>query len=219
MATLLLRFSAPMQAWGTQSDFGHRHTGREPSKSGVIGLLCAALGRPRSAPVDDLAALRMGLRVDKEGMVRRDFHTAGKSGYYKVDGSVERKNPIISERYYLHDAKFLVGLEGDFNLLSGLQHALMRPVWFLFLGRKACIPSERIWLPDGLQDVPLLTALHTYAWLGGAEAPAEHLRLVVEDEAGAIVRNDQPMGFAARRYLPRRMTVDSVILPQQSDEE
>ena len=65
MATLLLRLQGPMQAWGVQSRFGVRDTGREPSKSGLIGLLCAALGREREAPLDDLASLNMGVRIDK----------------------------------------------------------------------------------------------------------------------------------------------------------
>ncbi|MCC6313005.1 MAG: type I-E CRISPR-associated protein Cas5/CasD, partial [Thermomicrobiales bacterium] len=75
MHTLLLRLAGPMQAWGTQSRFTERDTGLEPSKSGVIGLLCAALGRERTDPVDDLAALTMAVRVDIEGVVRRDFQT------------------------------------------------------------------------------------------------------------------------------------------------
>ena len=45
MAVLLLRLSAPLQAWGTEnSKFEIRKTGREPSKSGIVGLLAAALG-------------------------------------------------------------------------------------------------------------------------------------------------------------------------------
>lgn len=44
MATLLLRLAAPLQAWGADSKFETRKTGREPTKSGVIGLLAAALG-------------------------------------------------------------------------------------------------------------------------------------------------------------------------------
>ena len=84
-----------MQAWDVQSHFTFRLTGLEPSKSGVIGLLCAALGKPRDeAPNDgfptlkELAALKMGVRVDREGRMRRDFHTAGISkngggGYLK----------------------------------------------------------------------------------------------------------------------------------------
>ena len=48
MSTLLLRLAGPMQSWGTQSRFTIRDSGLEPSKSGVIGLLCAALGKPRT---------------------------------------------------------------------------------------------------------------------------------------------------------------------------
>ena len=72
MHTLLLRLSGPLQSWGVQSRFSIRDTGLEPSKSGVVGLLCAALGRPRSAPVDDLAALQMGVRVDQQGHLTYD---------------------------------------------------------------------------------------------------------------------------------------------------
>jgi CRISPR system Cascade subunit CasD len=218
MATLLLRLSAPLQAWGTQSNFSHRDTGREPSKSGVIGLLCAALGRPRSEPVDDLAALQIGIRVDQEGLVRRDYHTAGKGGYYKVDGGIERKSLMTSERYYLHDARFLVGLQGDSSLLESLQAAVMNPAWFLFLGRKACVPAERVWLPDGLLDVPLLEALQIYPWLGTTDPRPETLRVLIEDPGGSQVRNDQPLAFATRRYLPRRMTMHRIACPQPNEE-
>ena len=52
----------------------------------------------------------MGVRVDKEGSVLRDWQTAGKGGYLKASGPLERKNLIPSSRYYLSDAAFLVGL-------------------------------------------------------------------------------------------------------------
>ena len=62
MATLLLRLAAPLQAWGADSKFETRKTGREPTKSGVIGLLAAALGLRRD---DREALLRLtGLRFD-----------------------------------------------------------------------------------------------------------------------------------------------------------
>jgi len=43
MPTLLLRLAGPMQSWGLSSRFTIRDTSLEPSKSGVLGLLCAAL--------------------------------------------------------------------------------------------------------------------------------------------------------------------------------
>jgi len=217
MATLLLRISAPLQSWGTQSHFSHRDTGREPSKSGIIGLLCAALGRPRPAPIADLRGLRMGLRCDQPGTILRDFHTAGQGGYYKVGGGIERRNPIVSERYYLSDAKFLVGLEGERGLLEELQAALQAPRWFLFFGRKAFLPAERVWLPDGLRDEGLQAALCQYPFLG-CQADGERLRLLLEDDSGEIVSNDQPLSFSPRRFIPRRLRSMFIPMPAAPQE-
>ncbi len=221
MPTLLLRCVAPLQAWDTQSNFNVRTTGREPTKSGIIGLLCAALGRPRRAPVEDLAALRMGVRADQEGVLLRDWHTAGKGGYLKAGGSIERKNLITSTRYYLSDAAFLVGLEGsDRALLERLHHALRHPRWMLYLGRKSCPPSLPVYLPDGLRDEDLRTALRTYPWIGQLEKRylsleeqnPRGLRVVIEDENGVIVQNDHPISFERfqRRFAPRRVRVEWV---------
>ena len=79
MATLLLRLAAPLQSWGADSKFEIRKTEREPTKSGVIGLLAAALGlrRDDAAGLQPLCGLRFGVRVDREGALLEDFHTAG----------------------------------------------------------------------------------------------------------------------------------------------
>lgn len=214
--TLLLRCSGPMQSWGTQSRFNVRDTGREPSKSGIIGLLCAALGRPRTEPVTDLAALKMGVRVDREGRLECDFHTAGKGGYYKVSGDVEKENLIVSNRYYLADACFLVGLEGEPALLEELHYALAHPVWPLYLGRKAFVPGEPVWLADGLwPDADLLSALAGYPWLGTRGVPPAQLRVVLEDPAGSVVVNDVPVSFVQRQrvFLPRRVSIHYIPAP------
>ena len=168
MSTLLLRCVAPLQAWDTQSNFGVRTTGREPSKSGVIGLICAALGRSRTEAVDDLAQLRMGVRVDQEGNILRDWHTAldvRKASGRRPPYPKHPKFTVTSNRYYLTDAAFLVGLEhDDQRFLQQIQNALNDPRWLLFLGRKSCPPSMPVYLPDGLQDAELLTALKNYSW-------------------------------------------------------
>lgn len=122
MHTLLLRLAGPMQSWGTHSRFSIRDTGREPSKSGVIGLLCAALGRPREEPVDDLARLLMGVRIDREGRLLRDFQTA--LDVVKASGA-RSDHAVLSNRDYLADADFLVGLCGNsLPLLQRLDDAL-----------------------------------------------------------------------------------------------
>jgi CRISPR system Cascade subunit CasD len=208
MNVLLLRLAGPMQSWGVQSRFTVRDTGLEPSKSGVLGLLCAALGRPRHDPVADLAALTMGVRVDQEGTLARDFHTAGKGGILRASGQVERDTLVVSTRYYLADARFLVGLAGEnLDLLCRLHSALRDPHWPLYLGRKAFVPGEPVWLTDGLlSSTSLDTALKTYPWLGSDHRrPEEQLRLVIEDPDGPEVRPDQPLSFAERRFASRHI--------------
>jgi len=208
MSTLLLRLSGPMQSWGVQSRFTVRDTGLEPSKSGVVGLLCAALGRRRDEPVDDLASLTMAVRVDQEGVLSRDYQTAGKSGFLRASGAVERNLVVVSSRYYLADARFLVGLAGENDPLLAQAHAALRdPHWLLYLGRKAFPPGEPVWLDDGFRrDQRLLEALTMYRWLGtDLRKRPDRLRVVLEDAEGPEVRPDQPVSFADRHFAPRRV--------------
>ena len=214
MSVLLLRLAGPMQSWGVQSRFTVRDTGLEPSKSGVVGLLCAALGRGRQEPVVDLASLTMGVRADQEGTMARDYHTAGKGGILKASGKIERKNVVVSTRYYLADARLLAGLETeDHDLLAKLHDALRDPHWPLYLGRKAFVPGEPVWMPDGLRPGETLAeALGCYPWLGcDPDKCPEQVRLVLEDPDGSEVRPDQPLSFAERRFAPRR--VSTVFIP------
>ncbi|MDR2515223.1 MAG: type I-E CRISPR-associated protein Cas5/CasD [Christensenellaceae bacterium] len=191
MSTLLLRFAAPMQSWGVSSRFTERSTGREPSKSGVIGLLAAALGRRRGEGIEDLNALRFGLRIDKAGVLLRDFHTA-----HAWEGRAARHS-FVSERHYLADALFLVGLEGDEELLKLLDAALQSPAFPLYLGRRSCPPAGRLSL--GLRDAPLEAALRAAPRLAADSPPLE---LVLDAADGSILSRDLPLSFdpAQRRY-------------------
>lgn len=163
MNVLLIRLAGPMQSWGTQSRFTIRDTGIEPSKSGVIGLICAALGRSRSDSVEDLARLCMGVRIDQEGKIASDYHTT--QDVIKAGGDKPKLGEaVVSTRYYLSDADFLVGLASeDLDLLKEIDSALANPHWPLFLGRKAFPPAKPVHLPDGLREnQELRDALVTY---------------------------------------------------------
>ena len=143
MATLLLRLAAPLQAWGADSKFETRKTAREPTKSGVIGLLAAALGlrRDETEPLTRLAQLRFGVRVEREGQLLVDFHMARNE---------EKDRSYVTYRHYLEDAVFLVGLESeDTALLQELAEALTHPVFPLYLGRRACPPTAALPGPAG----------------------------------------------------------------------
>lgn len=236
MSTLLLRLEGPMQSWGVDSRFEARFTERVPSKSGVLGLVCAALGKPREERSGDglpslaaLAALRLGVRVDRPGTVAADYHTAGTTyrdgsgGVLQADGKIDSKNAVITRRYYLAGATFLVGLEGeDRDLLARLHAALQRPVWQLALGRKAFVPAAPVWLADGgpggpCWELPLRDALERYPW---PEEAGGRLPLVLEcgprDEA-AESRRDVPLDFATRRFGLRYLRRDWAARPGKED--
>ncbi|MBS3965855.1 MAG: type I-E CRISPR-associated protein Cas5/CasD [Truepera sp.] len=208
MATLLIRLVGPMQSWGGQSRFSERDTLLEPSKSGIIGLLCAAMGIDRSegGMVLRLAALRMAVRIDREGVPAYDYQTAQqviKASTGKVDA---RDHTVTSRRYYLADAAFTVGLEGDEALLARAHRALHAPRWPLFLGRKGYLPSAPPYLPSGLKHQGLLESLARVPLVVPPHARDQQLptlRYVIEASEGAA-RNDVPLGpFAERRFGTR----------------
>lgn len=154
MSVLLLRLAGPMQSWGDSSRFSRRGTRREPTKSGVLGLVAAAQGRRRTDPIEDLIELRFGVRVDQPGRLMTDFQTAR-----SLDG---KKSFPLSNRHYLADAVFVAGLEGDDQLISDIQEALRRPYFSLYLGRRAFPPSQNIVL--GVRETPLEAALRSEPW-------------------------------------------------------
>ena len=218
MATLLLRLQGPMQSWGTTSRFDERDTQLEPSKSGVIGLVCAALGRDRTESVDDLASLRMGVRVDREGVPMRDYQTA--TGVISAEGKRKLDRTVISPRYYLADAVFLVGLAGeDVPLLKQIDSALRAPRWPLALGRKSFVPSMPVTLPHAVLDDDLLGALRSWPKLvpspHGDQSPA---RLLFEHETEGVVRMDQPVGpYSLRHFGPRLVKQETCHEPDSTD--
>ncbi|MBZ0070445.1 MAG: type I-E CRISPR-associated protein Cas5/CasD [Gammaproteobacteria bacterium] len=226
MPTLLLRLAGPMQSWGTTSRFDQRDTSKEPSKSGVIGLLAAALGIDREVWNDELkslAALTMAVRHDRPGVLKRDYQTAGCAAADKMrraNGSLS-DDGVTSQRHYLADAVFLVGLEGaDRNLLERAHAALQNPVWLLALGRKSYVPSEPVWLDNSVVDAPLLEALAAKPWIATPrrwESAPERLLVSIESQDGSgALRMDQPLSsFAERRFGARYVRSKWMALPQE----
>ena len=190
MSILLLRLSAPLQSWGSDSRFDTRQTNREPTKSGVIGMIAAALGISREDSAEKLAALNklnFAVRVDKEGNLLRDYHTVKSA-----------KSSYITNRYYLADAAFLVGMESDDKqLLKRIGKALHNPVFSLFLGRRSCPPTLPIDL--GLRDGTLESVLKNEPLLCETGEP---IRYIFETTENGILINDVSVSFSQkhRRY-------------------
>ncbi len=212
MTVLVMRLAGPMQSWGVDSRFSRRGTDRHPTKSGVLGLLAAALGRRRVDPIGDLASLRFGVRVDQPGRLMRDFHTA-------IDWSRGKSMPL-SERYYLADAVFVAGMEGDTTLLEALRDRLYDPVFPLYLGRRSCPLSGQVFLD--LTDAPLTTALEQAPWQAAlwhrrqTSNPASLMVYVDSDDPSGqseMVR-DVPISFSPERraYGWRRVEEHCVLI-------
>lgn len=195
MATLLLRLAAPLQAWGADSKFETRKTAREPTKSGVIGLLAAALGlrRDETEPLTRLAQLRFGVRVEREGQLLVDYHTANREEDRK-----KGKAPYVTYRHYLEDAVFLVGLESeDTALLQELAEALTHPVFPLYLGRRACPPTLPLCL--GLREQGLVEALQAEpALCPSGPKPTRIVADAAPLEPGAVPQRDVPLSYDPR---------------------
>ena len=218
MPTLLLRLAGPMQSWGTTSRFDQRDTGKEPSKSGVIGLLAAALGIDREEWNDELkslAALTMAVRHDRPGVPKTDYQTA--QGIISADRSKVHETAVTT-RDYLADAVFLVGLEGaDRALLERAHAAMQNPVWPLALGRKSYVPSESVWLEGGVVDEPLMSAFAAFPWLTTlrrGEVMPERLLVSLEstDGSGALRMDQLLSSFADRRFGARHVRSEWVEL-------
>lgn len=226
MPTLLLRLVGPMQSWGTTSRFDQRDTGKEPSKSGVIGLLATALGIDRENWIDlePLARLSMGVRHDRPGAPKRDYQTAGCAAtdtIIKADGTQAKDGGVVSDRFYLADAAFLVGLECDERSFLELAYAALRdPVWPLALGRKSYVPSESIWIENGVQDVPLRDALARWPWIASQrrweELPEKLLVSFESEDRSGVLKMDQPLSsFAERRFGARFVRSEWIPFPQE----
>jgi CRISPR system Cascade subunit CasD len=173
--TLFLRLEGPLQAWGDQqSKFVIRRTAEAPTKSGVIGMLCAALGVPRSEAAQNwlarLGALRMGVRTDVPGVRWWDYHTVGADLLMRTAEGSSKPGAMLTRREYLCDASFLVALQGEPELIAELEAAIKAPRWTLYLGRKCCPPSRPL-----LEEPPtgeladLLKALKSVPWRKRAE--------------------------------------------------
>lgn len=252
--TLLLRLAGPLQSWGTSSRWTERDTGLEPSKSGVIGILAASLGRSRDTPLDDLATLRMGVRVDQEGVPGYDFQTAGAGdddpgiAMARDDDRIiarrreglllgtlkdsARGKSSISNRHFLQDAIFLVGLEGEnLDLLHELDDALRKPVFPIGLGRRSYVPSVPVAMPGGgvREGCAIENALRNEPWpdtlvskLSLSRARRDLTRRLVIETTGtdaSATRTDQPIGaaFQTRVFGPRQVVFDQceVVIPQE----
>jgi CRISPR system Cascade subunit CasD len=219
--TLFLRLEGHLQSWGNQeSKFVVRRTAEAPTKSGVIGMLCAALGVSRSQAGDEwlpkLSNLRMGVRIDEPGVRWWDYHTVGAEMEMRIAEAEGKTKPgaMVTRREYLCDASFLVALQGEPTLIGELETAIRKPKWALYLGRKCCAPARPLLEFPGGDFHDLISALTSIPWRRRLkrDKPPEFVDCLLDWEptkeqpeapGDALLWYDVPMTFEPPAHRPR----------------
>lgn len=234
---ILLWFEAPLQSWGFDSKFGRRDTLAFPTKSGVLGLVCSAMGAggvqrellAEFAPLHQ-TAISFARWTEKEGKVvkldreplLRDFHMVG-SGYNDQDPWASLLIPKTSEgkkavgggtkmtyRYYLQDAAFAVALEVPGDRAESVAEALRNPAWDIYLGRKNCVPTDFVYRGIFDQESAALAQAESIA---REKQRVEDFRVLHGDlgegEADEVLTiNDVPVQFGEdKRYRDRQVSL------------
>lgn len=232
MSIILLWLEAPMQSWGADSRFDSRDTLPFPTRSGVLGMFCAASGR--GGEQGDWLAHMAGHsqtveaygRKNKKGQGIRepllcDFHVVG-SGYDdtnpwqdmlipKLRNTKNRKSDgggtKLTYRYYIQDMAFACALEVPADEAEELAEALCTPVWPISLGRKSCIPTDTVYRGT---FATLEDALAEGRRIAESKdrAPTFHVLEGAHAGLGDIMTlNDVPVCFGTRKqYRDRQVT-------------
>lgn len=227
---LLLWLESPLQSWGHDSKFGRRDSLDFPTKSGVLGLFCCALGAggkqvellARWADCDMQVQAYVPENKKGEPLPRqplmRDFHMVG-SGYDNKDPwqsllipkTSQGKKSVgggakITYRYYLQDMAFAVALQGPQEELIKLEQALKNPVWDLYLGRKNCVPTE--FIAQGIYE-NVEQAVNRAGQLADSKKRCPVFKVLQGEHDGEVLTlNDVPLQFGEHKlYRDRRVTV------------
>jgi CRISPR system Cascade subunit CasD len=231
---LLLWFEGPLQSWGADSKFGRRDTLSFPTKSGVLGLICAALGAsgeqreflaemaPREQVVISyVPPRRNGVtegKAERETPLR-DFHMVG-AGYDDSDpwqnlhipkkadgGKAVGGGSKMTYRYYLQDAKFAVIVEVPARKADVFADALQNPVYDIYLGRKNCVPTEKVF--QAVCDTRE-AALAEAGAIAGEKGLLEDFQVLPgkKIDRKSFTINDVPLQFGQiKKYRDRVVTV------------
>lgn len=221
-AYLALRLKGPFQSWGFDSQFNRRATGLMPTKSGMAGMCCAALGFSRGSEEERRFLLLFGdfrmttisipvvvqpERNDSEKILSvqrlQDYQTVQNTR--RASGTMN-DDCVLTYRQYLTDASFGVVLSGSKDVLEKTSQALANPQWGLWLGRKCCIPSAPVLAGLENSEEAAFKLL-----IGDASIESFTRQIEVENFAdGLDSLPDQPLSFKsdARKFSPRRVKTE-----------
>lgn len=180
---IVLGLEGAMMSFGTTGQFFIRNTDAYPSKSAIVGMICAAMGEftpsetllaslSGNMDVDGYTATRFSVFTDMQNMgAGYDDVKSNETDEHKIFMSKRRlvrtnstKTSMsaskISFREYLTDVKYKIVLTLPSSLADRVIAAMKDPAHGPFLGRKTCAPTS-----------PVFRSVHTRK----ADAMAEEL--------------------------------------------
>ena len=211
MQHLILPLEAPLMAFGGETVDNFGVVRWFPAASMLTGLLANALGWRRTEAERHQRLqerLVFAARVDREpasGVRMTDFQTAAisnKDSGWTTRGAAEGREGgnytnWLRYRDYLADMRVTVVLrmeEAEFEPgLEDLAEALEKPLRPLFIGRKPCLPSGRLF--QGFQEGETVLAALLAVPLRSRDGQVESIRVLWP--AGEGVESVQP----SRRYM------------------
>lgn len=227
---ILMWLEGPLQSWGYDSRYGRRDTLSFPTKSGVLGMVCAALGAggEQKGLLAKLADLDMQVCAfprrdgDKTPLLApplQDFQMVG-SGYDEKDPwqsllipkTRDGKKAVgggtkMTYRHYIQDMAYAVLLQVPEDMAQVISDALVAPVWDLSLGRKSCVPSEFIYQGTYHSDTEGEQRASCMADKKN-RALAFRVKQGVHEGDEVLTLNDVPLQFGENKgYRDRQVTV------------
>lgn len=172
---LLITLAAPLASFGEQAGNARRGSAERPTKSGLIGLLGAALGVRRADQAGQRAlasGYALATRTWRPGGVMQDFHTfqslpRNRQAETRADALRQKEHleTTLSTREYREDVLYeaaFVAETGAHWPLTALRDALLAPRFVLSLGRKSC-PIAWPLFPQIMSEETVDAAFDTYA--------------------------------------------------------
>ena len=218
MQYMLMWLEGPFQAWGDSSKYGPRDTLPFPTKSGIYGMILAAMGAKGTQEVllEKLAECSQSIISFSKPSILRDFHMVG-SGYDDQDGwqrlCIPKKQDgstavgggsKMTYRYYLQEARFAVIQALHDELVDQMVQALQFPVYSPSLGRKSCVPSEFVY--QGLYRLKEEAVIAALAL--GKQKGLQNMFMVTEDQTedgDSRIIPDVPVRFGSQKEYRERI--------------
>lgn len=210
---LILKLEGVLQSWGGHTFEDVRPSELFPTRSGLLGLLAACCGIPRTQR-DKLQVLaesvQFSVRIDKTPfrlLKMIDYHTVKDARDSYI--GLKSHETIQSWREYLQDAKYTVAIANtaeaspEFSL-DNLKQAIQKPHYTPYLGRRSCPITRPLYFTE-------IDAEHGQAALNLCEPKTgiiytEETHDAFKNKPSHLIR-DVPIAARKRQFATRSVTI------------